>query len=82
MNAFKNREEYLAAVAVWKADYKQLSADIRAAKNALKESMRSKQRDGGYISTIYSLKSDARQMLEDRAASKVEAQRQYMAAKV
>ena len=37
---FTNREEYLAATALWKANYKALIIDIRKAKVEYKESQR------------------------------------------
>ena len=37
---FTNREEYLAATAIWKASYKSLIIDIRQAKVEYKESQR------------------------------------------
>jgi len=88
---FTTREEYKAQVATWKANYAELSATIRAAKLAFKEAER--QMQAKYTSatwnawydaykTLNNLRDTARQALEDRAASKIEAQRQYLAAQV
>jgi hypothetical protein len=45
---FTNREEYLAATATWKADYKSLIVDIRRAKIEYKESQRAFAKCGSY----------------------------------
>lgn len=48
MNAFTNREEYLAAVKIWKASYASLIVDIRQAKIEYKESQRAFAKCGLY----------------------------------
>lgn len=40
MNAFTNREEYLAAVKIWKAEYAQLTLDIRKDRLIFKQTQR------------------------------------------
>ena len=45
---FTNREEYLAATAIWKASYKSLIIDIRQAKVEYKESQRAFAKCGAY----------------------------------
>lgn len=80
---FTTREQYLAFVAQWKADYQQLSNEIRAAKLAYKAAQRSDvYRDIiKALGTILILKADARAAINLRHSAKEEAQRQYEAAK-
>lgn len=76
---FTSRDGYLDYRAAWKAEYKQLSKDIRKAKLDHKAA----QREGRYVShwTLRDMQERAFRMLAERAASKVEAQRQYLAAR-
>jgi len=93
---FTNKETYLAYRSNWKAEYKQLSQQIRDYKFMnwfmslrLPERItpqnqarfdKLKAQYGSRFYYIEPLKAKARQMLEERKASKVEAQRQYLAA--
>ena len=73
---FTTREEYLAQVAEWKTEYKELSKSIRLMKLEIKKESREK----GYTYLWYdlaSLKQTANEMIGARHASKVEAARQY-----
>lgn len=85
MNAinFNTKEEYLAWTAEWKAEYKQLSADIRAAKHAYKAAQRSDVYNDIQNARIAMgrLKYKANEMITLRLQSKFEAQRQYLAQK-
>ncbi len=75
---FENRTQYLAAVAEWKAAYKELSAQIRA----LKHQIANESRTQGYTyawTKLASAKDVAKAMINERHESKVEANRQYLA---
>lgn len=61
---FTNKETYLAYRSEWKAQYKKLSADIRAVKHTWKH---------------HSLRRKATAMLEELKLARVEAQRLYQA---
>lgn len=76
---FTSRASYLDYRAAWKAEYKQLSKDIRTAKLEFKNA----QREGRYVShwALRGMQERATMMLAERAASKIEAQRQYLAAR-
>lgn len=90
---FTNKQEYLAYRSNWKSEYAKLSQDIRNAKfcqwycslgekRTTPELTARYEEIKGYTHwSIPSLKHQARTMLEERKASKVEAQRQYLAAK-
>lgn len=80
---FTTRATYIAAVANWKAEYKQLSIDIRAAKLAYKAAQRSNDiRDiWKTLSTLTNMQVVANNMIYDRHAAKVTAQEQYLAEK-
>ena len=81
MFTFTNREEYLAQVAAWKEEYKELSKQIRAVKLEIKK----ESREMGYTYLWYDLRSAkdiARSMINERHASKVQAARQYQESKV
>jgi hypothetical protein len=91
---FTTKEEYLAYRSQWKAEYATLSQTIRDAKfcnwfeklgtNRRKNKILQKRYDslGSYHGTtdyaITGLKGQATNMLKERKASKVEAQRQYL----
>lgn len=83
MMEFTTRATYIAAVANWKAEYKQLSADIRAAKLAYKAAQRSNDiRDiWKTLGALSNLQVIANNMIYDRHAGKVTAQEQYLAEK-
>lgn len=82
---FTDRTTYLISKAEWAANYAQLVLDIRAAKNAIKNSNRNLNggRNIGDVWSSYaalrSLHNDLREALDQRAGAKVEAQRQYLA---
>lgn len=80
---FTNRATYITAVAQWKADYKELSKTIRAAKLHYKATQRAN--DLGPMwkahSELKDLSYKANQMLAERAAGKEQAQAQYLAEK-
>ena len=92
---FTNKEEYLAYRSNWKAQYKELSQQIRDAKfchwfHSLKREDRIKSAQAHYDSissvacdwySIYKMKKQATAMLEELKEAKVEAQRQYLASK-
>ena len=63
---FTNKEEYLAYRTQWKADYNKLSQEIRNYKRTWKHQ---------------ELKAKATAMLQQLKFAKIEAQRQYLAAK-
>ena len=74
---FETREQYLAAVTMWKEQYTEHSNKIRAIKNQIKEESRKK----GYTYAwpdLISAKKKATTMIAERQAAKVEAQRQYL----
>jgi hypothetical protein len=107
MQNFNDRESYLAAVAMWKEQYKALIVEIRAAKLAYKDAQRAFAKCKPYtysavtdeqkasnklywemerkmqdaMSTRASLRSDANDMLTERADAKIEAQKQYQRAR-
>ncbi len=80
---FKGREEYLEFRREWKERYKQLSADIRKAKNNLKNEMRSQaaEPDHEWYSVWkleghkLTLQEEARMMMQLVEAAKKEANR-------
>lgn len=77
---FTSKETYLAYRAQWKAIYKALSADIRSKKRQYKNA----QRDGDglgwkILSELRRAQQQAREMLEQLAEAKIEAQRQWLA---
>ena len=76
---FNSRETYLEFRAEWKAEYKQISADIREDKNAIKNS----QRESGHTPPqIYGRLSRshrrANELLEILGEAKQLAQKQYL----
>lgn len=81
MNTFNDRATYLAARLAWKAAYANLSQEIRDTKADIKESYKSGKYDrAGYSQAEKArLRIQAREMLEELAEAKVEAQRQYVA---
>jgi len=77
---WETREEYLSFVQEWKADWKQLSARLKAAKLKVKEAMRSGEgyRDQEHVK---SLKEYAWMLLEMRRQGKVLSWKQAKAQK-
>jgi hypothetical protein len=78
---FTTKEQYLEFVADWKHDYAKLSADIREGKKEMRETMRNRQYAGGTQNWLRSSAAEATDMIAMRKAAKVEAQKQYLAAK-
>lgn len=76
---FTNKEEYLAYRSNWKAEYKQLSKDIRTLKAEMRES--GHQITWSEFSQLKKLKINATEMLEALKQAKIEAQNQYLASK-
>ncbi len=76
---FTNKETYLAYRSNWKTEYNTLSKQIHTLKANVRES--GHQITWQEFRDLYNLKAKATAMLEERKASKVEAQRQYLAAK-
>lgn len=75
---FNSRETYIEFRRQWKAEYRQISKDIRDTKDAMKKA----QRDGEYRAANLQaereiLRKEARQMIEALHEAKAEVQRQY-----
>lgn len=79
MQTFNNKQEYLAAVALWKSEYRDLSINIRANKHKFKSSQREGLENYNLRALLSKLKKEATDMLKARAQGKMEAQRQYLA---
>jgi hypothetical protein len=77
---FTNKETYLAYRSEWKANYKNLSQEIRTLKADIRETQQAKGYAGSMQYRLLKLRDEATAMIEERKASKVEAQRQYLAA--
>jgi hypothetical protein len=80
---FTNRETYIAWRAEWRAQYKNLSAQIRTKKVELKTAFQANNYDAAYKlqRQIPMLRDMATSMLETRKESKELAAAQYLAAK-
>lgn len=80
---FTNRAEYLEYRRQWKANYKELSQNIRSMKERMKDEAKKGNEDAAAICQREReiLRKQARRALEQLAEAKVEAQRQYMASK-
>lgn len=76
---FTNKKEYLAYRSNWKAEYKQLSKNIRMIKAEMRES--GHQITWSEFSQLKKLKTNATEMLETLKQAKAEAQTQYLASK-
>lgn len=76
---FTNKEEYLAWRAEWRAQYAQLTQDIREHKLQRKDRDPATRSSAQYY--CWKCRKEATELLELRKKSKVEAQRQYLAAK-
>ncbi len=83
MNAFtfNDRASYIAYRADWKARYKALSEEIRETRAAIKQAYADNNEDRA--STLQQskafLRTQARHMMMEIEAAKIEAQRQYVA---
>lgn len=74
---FENRNQYLEAVAQWKAEYKDLSARIRA----IKHQIANESREQGYTyawTKLANARDEANRMIGVRHQSKVDANEQYL----
>ena len=81
MTTFNNKETYLAYRSNWKAEYKQLSEDIRDLKLDIKDAQRNNDFTGRPQYSLYKLRKQATAMLAELKEAKQEAQRQYLASK-
>ena len=77
---FNSKETYLAYRSEWKANYKNLSQEIRELRNEIKETQRAKGYAGSMQYQLLKLRAEAKAMLGDLELSKEIAQRQYLAA--
>lgn len=75
---FNTKEEYLAYRSEWRAEYKQLSQNIRALKAETRKSCHNITWEEAL--KLWKLKKKATEMLTERKESKIESQRQYLAA--
>jgi hypothetical protein len=76
---FTSKEEYLAWRAEWRAQYAQLTQDIREHKLQRKDRDPATRSSAQYY--CWSCRKEATALLELRKKSKIEAQRQYLATK-
>ncbi len=76
---FNGKEEYLAYRSEWKAEYKKISQIIRGLKREISEAQRNRQYAGASQAILRKWRIDATDMLEERKASKIRAQEQYLA---
>lgn len=74
---FNSKETYLAYRSKWKAQYKELSQQIRETKHDIKEAMRAKEYAGRMQYSLLKMRAQATAMLEELKLAKLEAQRQY-----
>ena len=79
--AFNSKETYLAYRSNWKAQYNELSQQIRELKSDIRQTQQAKEYAGSMQYELIKLRARATFMLEQRELSKQEAQRQYLAAK-
>ena len=75
---FTNKETYLAYRADWKAQYRQLSSDIRKSKQELKKAQREGDATTRYFNVCINGKMRARDMLAELHESKQKAQRLWV----
>ena len=78
---FNNKETYLAYRSEWKANYKTLTQEIRTSKTNVSKMQREKGYAGSIQYNLIKLRAQATSILEERKASKVEAQLQYLETK-
>lgn len=79
---FNDRNSYKAYIIAWKAEYRENSKLIRNLKVQIKDAQRADDPRAGILqSQRQSLRSIQTYALIERAEAKVEAQRQYMAAR-
>lgn len=81
MTTFNSKETYLANRSNWKAQYKQLSQQIRELNNDIKDAQRHREYAGVMQYRKLNLRKQATFMIEELKSAKVESQRQYLAAK-
>lgn len=77
---FKTKEEYLAYRKQWKADYSQLTQEIRETKKEIRELQRNKNYAGTLQYHKLRLREYASLMIKELKTAKIEAQMQYLAA--
>lgn len=78
---FNNRTSYLSWTSEWKSSYRAASLALRKLKLDFKQAQRENAwaAESKLRSEIRAAKNNANQMLEERQASKIEAQRQFLA---
>src|SRR6185369_1847273 len=79
--AFRNKEEYLAFMRLWKENYAALSVTIRNQKQVVRGTMRKQEHAGEHQGMLRELKHEATMQLQMREASRRESNRQYLASK-
>ena len=79
---FTTKEQYLAYRSEWKTEYNYLSESIREMKNDIKAAQHNKEYAGSMQNSLLHSKVEATCMLGELKASKEEAQRQYLSAKL
>lgn len=81
MTTFNSKETYLAYRSNWKAQYKNLSNEIRQTRADIREAQRNREYAGGMQYAALKLRKQATAMIEELKEAKAEAQRQYLASK-
>jgi len=79
--AFQTNAEYLEFRALWKIGYAELSQSIRGLKASVKATQRQREYAGKQQAEIHRQKTEATVQLLMLKAAKLEANRQYLAAK-
>ena len=77
---FTTKETYLVYRSEWKAEYNQLSEDIRQLKNDIKDAQHNKEYAGSMQYALIKNKLEATCMLGELKTSKEESQNQYLTA--
>jgi hypothetical protein len=77
---FNSKETYLAYRSNWKANYKNLSQQIRDIKNDIKGTQKAKGYAGAMQYELFKMRAKATTMIEELKGAHQEAQRQYLAA--
>lgn len=79
--SFQNKQQYLDFRRLWKQNYAELSATIRAQKALIKATMRKREYAGKHQSETHKLSTEATVQLLMLKAAKQEANRQYLASR-
>jgi len=79
---FNSKEEYLAYRSEWKGEYKKISQFIRDLKAEIRDAQRNRKYAGDMQNSLRAWREHATLMLSELKASKEEAQRQYMRARL